>query len=261
MSVPHRRDRSQRGYAMVALLVALSVMGVMLGAALPVYSTMARREREAELVFRGEQYARAIRLYQQQYANALPPDVETLVGMRFLRREYLDPITRDEFQYLGPNDPELAEALNSEPAGARDDDEGEPEDDFQQRVREMQDALDRTRGFVEGLRGSSGGIVAVTSTSTDESLRLYNGRDHYNEWVFIALQTSQQAGAPPGVGGEAGGRGGATGGLQLQPDGRGRGGIGGRGGRGGRGDAGPRGGGRRGNGGGGRGGFGGRGTF
>ncbi len=41
---------------MVALLVALSVMAIMMGAALPAWHTLAQREKEAELVFRGEQY-------------------------------------------------------------------------------------------------------------------------------------------------------------------------------------------------------------
>ena len=48
--------RCERGYAMAALLVAMTVMAIVLSTAMPVYSTVARREREAELVFRGEQY-------------------------------------------------------------------------------------------------------------------------------------------------------------------------------------------------------------
>ena len=70
MGGPHF-SRSERGYAMAALLVAMSVMAIVLGTAMPVYQTVARREREAELIFRGEQYARAIGLYQRKYANAL----------------------------------------------------------------------------------------------------------------------------------------------------------------------------------------------
>ena len=54
--------RCESGYAMVALLVAMSVMAIALSTAMPVFSTVARREREAELVFRGEQYARALSL-------------------------------------------------------------------------------------------------------------------------------------------------------------------------------------------------------
>ena len=50
---------------MAALLVVLAVMSLMLSMALPVWHHAAQREREAELIFRGEQYARAIILYQR----------------------------------------------------------------------------------------------------------------------------------------------------------------------------------------------------
>ena len=61
-----RRPRAQQGFAMAALLVALGVMSLMLSIALPVWHHAAQGEREAELIFRGEQYARAIMLYQRQ---------------------------------------------------------------------------------------------------------------------------------------------------------------------------------------------------
>ncbi|MYH28637.1 MAG: type II secretion system protein, partial [Acidobacteria bacterium] len=85
--------RGQRGFAMAALLVVLAIMSLMLSMALPVWHHAAQREREAELIFRGEQYARAIMLYQRQTPGAYPPDVETLVEGRFLRRAYRDPMT------------------------------------------------------------------------------------------------------------------------------------------------------------------------
>ena len=49
---------------MAALLVALAVMAVMMSVALPVWRHEAQREKEAELVWRGQQYIRAIRLFQ-----------------------------------------------------------------------------------------------------------------------------------------------------------------------------------------------------
>ena len=86
---------------MAALLVVLAVMSLMLSMALPVWHHAARREREAELIFRGEQYARAIMLYERQTPGAYPPDVETLVEGRFLRRAYRDPMTADgEFRLI-----------------------------------------------------------------------------------------------------------------------------------------------------------------
>jgi type II secretory pathway pseudopilin PulG len=90
-----------QGYAMVALLVGLSVMAVAATVALPVWKQMAQREKEAELVFRGEQYARAIALYQRRNGpGTLPADVDVLLKGRFLRRAYRDPITGEDFMLV-----------------------------------------------------------------------------------------------------------------------------------------------------------------
>src|SRR5688500_16613277 len=95
--------QGNRGYAMAALLVGMSVMAVLMGALMPVWTTMAKREKEAELVFRGNQYARAIGLFQRKFANAAPPSIDLLVEQRFLRKKYKDPITNDDFQPLYAN--------------------------------------------------------------------------------------------------------------------------------------------------------------
>src|SRR5436189_2022360 len=87
----HRRLRGEGGYAMAALLVGMAVMAVVMTMAMPVWSTAAKRVKEDELVFRGEQYAHAIALYQRKYANALPPHIDVLVNESFLRKKYLDP--------------------------------------------------------------------------------------------------------------------------------------------------------------------------
>ena len=84
------RRRSEEGYAMAALLTALALMGIIMSAAMPAWQNAARREREAELVFRGEQYARAIQLFQRKYANTLPPSLDVLINERFLRKKYVE---------------------------------------------------------------------------------------------------------------------------------------------------------------------------
>src|SRR5687767_12468271 len=94
------RGTAQDGYAMAALLVAMSVMAVFMTVALPVWNTQAQREKEAELVFRGEQYARAVMLYQRKFANSLPPSLDVLLNDRYLRKKYKDPITGKDFQLL-----------------------------------------------------------------------------------------------------------------------------------------------------------------
>ena len=91
-------EGQQRGYAMVVLIVGLSIMAVMMTAAMPVWKQIAQREKEAELVFRGEQYARAIGLFQRKNGpGTLPPSFDVLVEQRFLRKKFKDPITDDEF--------------------------------------------------------------------------------------------------------------------------------------------------------------------
>ena len=75
----------ERGYAMAALLVTLAIMSILMSVAMPVWRQEARREKEAELIFRGEQYARAIALFRSKNNGALPASVDVLVTGRFLR--------------------------------------------------------------------------------------------------------------------------------------------------------------------------------
>jgi type II secretory pathway pseudopilin PulG len=202
------RYRSDDGFAMAALIVTLSVMTILTTVALPVLSTMAQREREEELVFRGQQYARAIALFQRKYGNALPPNLDVLLNEKFLRKQYKDPITGDDFQLLGPGSPELAAALNSAPVA------GQPGQQQTGTTPQSTFARTATQQTGMGQSGTSaqpgqapGGIMAVASKSTKTSLRIYNGHDKYNEWVFMPTQASLAAG-----GGARGGRAGGAGG-------------------------------------------------
>ena len=92
--------RTDAGYAMAGLLVAIAVMGVTLSMVMPTWSTGAKREKEAELIFRGEQYMRAIELYQRRFAGAYPTDMQLLIDQRFLRKAFTDPMTGGEFEIL-----------------------------------------------------------------------------------------------------------------------------------------------------------------
>src|SRR5881227_2321661 len=96
-----RQHESQRGYAMAALLVAMSIMAIMMTVVMPVWKHTARREKEEELVFRGKQYVHAIGLFQRKFANAYPPNIDVLVEQRFLRKKFKDPITNDDFVPIG----------------------------------------------------------------------------------------------------------------------------------------------------------------
>jgi type II secretory pathway pseudopilin PulG len=203
---------TERGYAMAALLIALSIMSLMMTAVLPVWKQTAQREKEAELIFRGQQYARAIGLYQRRMGpGTYPPSVDVLVEQRFLRKKYKDPITNGDFQVLS-----MAASTTQAPAGGA------------QAGRGQQPATPTTGTAATAARGNSppaglsaasgsgvalGGIAAVASKSTDKSIRIYNGATHYNEWVFRFVPTAQA----PGGGGVP-----QRGGQQGQPAGRGQ---------------------------------------
>ena len=213
---------TQRGYAMAALLVGLSVMSVLMGAMLPVWTHMVQRDKEEELVFRGQQYARAIGLFQRKFANTPPPSIEVLVEQRFLRKKYKDPITKDDFQPIYAN--QAAVGVVSAPTGAR-----RP---GQVATAELATPAPTRVAGSTSPTGAAGGIVGVTSKSKERSIRLYNGRDKYNEWAFIYLQTAQRVGgSTAGAGMMPGGRGGPGGAGGQGQGGQGfPGGMGGRGG-------------------------------
>jgi type II secretory pathway pseudopilin PulG len=222
----------ERGYAMAALLVGLSVMAVVMTVAMPVWSTAAKRAREDELVFRGEQYAHAIALYQRKYANALPPSIDVLVNERFLRRKYLDPMTGGEFQALTGAVGQAAPGVGGAGRGGAPPGIGGAQTGIGGQQTGVGGAAQTGPGAGRGLPaggtgagrqggapvggafGPSGGIVGVASKSTEKSLRQYNGRGAYNEWAFIAVQRQLQAGAGAGgaqAPGQGAGRGGRAG--------------------------------------------------
>ena len=174
---------------MAVLLVSLSLMGLLLSMALPVWSQQARREREAELIFRGEQYARAIALYQRQRPGAFPDDLDMLVEERYLRRRYGDPMMGGAaFRILRQAD-QAAPGLDAGLGGADSDAAGEGGD----RPRAAANRSGRER---DGDGGVEGGIIGVVSRSTEVSLRAYNGSRRYDEWVFTYESAGGDAGDP-----------------------------------------------------------------
>ena len=243
------RAHGERGYAMAALLVLMAVMAIAMTAAMPVWHTTAQREKEEELIFRGQQYAHAIMLFQRKYAGTFPPDLDVLVREKFLRKKYKDPITGGDFRILSPGDPAAMQALAAagaavpgaaagaaQPglargaAGGRGAGATQPASGRglqgsaldQQRQQQGQTSSSsafgqpRPLGQAAGI-GASAGVMGVASKSTDKAFRLYNGRDKYNEWVFVPVQASGQAGAPTGAQTPGGGRGGAPGGRGGSP--------------------------------------------
>jgi type II secretory pathway pseudopilin PulG len=187
--------KAQRGYAMAALLVGISVMSVLMSMALPVWSHMMKREREEELIWRGKQYVRAIRLFQTKFANMFPPTIDVLVDQKFLRKKYKDPITNDDFLPVpaGAGGMPLQNQIPGQ-AGRGGTAALPPATGGAPSRSTMSSPTQAvTPGGTIGL-----GIGGVRSKSNETSIKIYNGRQKYSEWMFIHIMTAQRVGAPGG---------------------------------------------------------------
>ena len=79
---------------LIIVMMVATLLLIALTAALPSVYQEGQREREAELIFRGTQYGRAVALFHKQF-NRYPVSTKELLqtnGMRFLRQEYRDPM-------------------------------------------------------------------------------------------------------------------------------------------------------------------------
>lgn len=214
------KARAEKGYAMAALLVAMSVMAVMMSVAMPTWSQMIRRDKEEELIFRGTQYARAINQYQRKFANASPASLDVLIEQRLLRKKFKDPLSPDkdgEFQLL---------YLQNQPTtGPQGQGQGLGQGQSGPQAASRGSGVQAGAGLGGSIGPSPSGrgpIVGVASKNTGQSIKTYKGKDRYNEWQFIGMEMSLQAGAGAGMGGRGPQRGGQGGrdGFPRQSGGR-----------------------------------------
>jgi type II secretory pathway pseudopilin PulG len=215
---PDPADRSlasdDDGYILVALLIAVAVASIWMAAALPSWRQQAIREKEAELIFRGEQYARAIYLYGAQVGRpgALPTSFDDLISQHVLRHKWKDPITGDEFlpkstcgNPFGPGTPppvgpSAPGAPGPRSGGARSSVIfPRPEVVLASMQlppvgsgQAVQPQVPAPRGQGAGPASPFGGqgvvqgqgICGVQSKSHATSIRIYNGQQEYDLWQF-----------------------------------------------------------------------------
>ena len=137
---------SERGFTMALLLAMIVVMVIATMAAVPKATAMVQRENEAELIFRGEAIANALRVYKAR-TGAYPTDLADLMKARprILRKLYKDPMTREgDWDYLYQVEP-----------GSSGDTTGLP-------------------------------IVGVRSKSMKDSMKIYQNKTLVHDWVFSA---------------------------------------------------------------------------
>lgn len=102
----NRKFLRESAFSYISALIFVAVIGISLTAGSTYWSTIIKREKEKELLFRGDQIRRAIESYYNgapggggsQYPallNDLLKDPRYLATQRHLRKIYKDPMTKD----------------------------------------------------------------------------------------------------------------------------------------------------------------------
>jgi type II secretory pathway pseudopilin PulG len=115
-----RIRRGDSGYMLLVLMLATAVLTItMLGVARN-YRRGIQRDREVEMIHRGEQYARAVRRYYKKFGR-YPNTIEQLEDtnkIRFLRKRYKDPMSPDgEWKLAHLTDIKFKNSAGLTPAG------------------------------------------------------------------------------------------------------------------------------------------------
>ena len=105
-----RSSRSQRGYAILLVLFFVTLMLLATISVAPNILTEGRREKEKEMIWRGKQYARGVKMYYRK-TGKFPTSMDDLVkpklgNLRFMRQAYKDPMNAKDGDwrliYVGP---------------------------------------------------------------------------------------------------------------------------------------------------------------
>lgn len=218
------RLQAQRGYVLLTLLLALSLLA--LGSAV-VASHLAfeiKRDREEEMIHRGAQYARAVRLFAKK-TGRYPLSTQDLLqqgNMRYLRKIYKDPISGSNFKLLHTADIMAATAppnLNDSQPQPGDGQNAAGSDGTASGSSGLQNAnLQGTGSQNSGSYSASGGglgtqlatassnsilnsngsgpasipddptkgiFFGVASTSKKQTIREFDHKNHYDQWLFF----------------------------------------------------------------------------
>jgi type II secretory pathway pseudopilin PulG len=166
-------SRVPKGYILILLLIVIFIMSLGLLVAVPVLETQLRREKEEELIFRGQQYIEAIRLYQQKKPGTYPSSLEELVKEKCLRKVFRDPMSATGKWNLLVIPPAARTSRTISSTG-QPQASGRflvvPEENLK-RIRNPQ-------------------IAGVVSSSTQKSIKIYNQEEYYHQWLFYHGQTA-----------------------------------------------------------------------
>lgn len=183
-----RTRHSQRGYVLLTMMLFLTLVLIAATAAAPKIAFQIKRDREEELIHRGVEYSRAIRKFSKK-TGRFPSRLEELEdtsGLRFIRKLYKDPITGNDFTLLHLSDirPSVGVTNLKEKAGQPenpDNSAGDPSADASAQPAPAPRNSNQNNNVSSGPQQ----IFGVASPSKERSIREFNHKDHYNQWLFF----------------------------------------------------------------------------
>lgn len=278
MKMRNHKPVGESGYMLLSVMLLVTLMLIGLSIELPRIGQQIKREKEDELIHRGQEYQRAIRKYFRKYGQ-YPVSLDQLEkanNMRFLRKRYKDPFTgKDDWQLLHQQDIKLIPTagtasgavsggtgqitssigqaagtqgstaglspmgssiglppgqFNAPQSGSQFGSIGQPSSGFGSSggtsstfgatpsagAQPGQPGTDpnasgaNTSGITAAgnMPGASplgsgagvGPILGVASTSKLQSIKVMDGKDHYNDWQFWFNPNDDKLGVNPGAG-------------------------------------------------------------
>lgn len=214
---------NERGFTLAGALTILAILAIFWALTLPLWARIKQRDKEEELIFRGNEYVEAIGRYHQKYGT-YPPDLETLQKLKFIRKLYVDPMTKTgKWKVLHPDSlvQTGAAGMINTPGGSNDgnkkgkknkfgfssgggggdddDDDEDVEDNDNGNSSDFLGLNDEDKDKDEEKEVENvGPVVGVVSRSKKESIKIYNGQDKYNKWKFVYMLPQQQGQPAPG---------------------------------------------------------------
>ncbi len=115
-TIDPRRRQAESGYLLLAILLMMALIIVAATIEAPRVVQQLKRDREEEMIHRGTEYARAVKKYYKKFGR-YPANLEQLENtntIRFLRKRYKDPLTKDgKWKTLSFTDVQLATNTNA----------------------------------------------------------------------------------------------------------------------------------------------------
>ena len=212
LMVHHMGNFNERGYTLAAALTMIAVMSIFMALSVPLWSWVKQRDNEEELIFRGREYVEAIARYHARF-QTYPPDLETLYKQKYIRKLYKDPMTEsgkwkvlrpDSLLQTGAAGQILQPGAGNQPAPAGEEDDADQSSSLFPQSNEPHETQKESEGETEVASGEEpeseviGPVAGVASRNRQKSIKLYNGQQYYNKWIFVHVAPQQQQQPPQG---------------------------------------------------------------